>query len=204
MASQCECNDGDPFAETQEGRNVLGFFVGEDKYKQANYVAPFAGPSAVGSYYYAYLDKRDVEDTTKIGYYHRFQLDATVFPISTMTESIEILELSFQILSKDAFQLNQQYSLNGMLPEGLLPENRSRVGISFKDHLRPLPTDGSIYVRSRTSAKSRYVEFTKFEIPNKPERNIASGYFELYVDIDREDGTVEEVKLTGGVFDVSM
>jgi hypothetical protein len=206
MAFQCERNSGDPFVETQKGRNVLGFYVGDDKYNQANYTAK---NSVSGSYYYLYLNARGVEDSTLIGYYHRFRLDARVYPISTMTASIEVLELSFQILSKEPFQLHKKYPLDGMLPKGLLPENRSHAGLFLTDNIRPQQTDGGSHIKGTTAAKTGYIEFTKFEIPdnpipNKPNKGIASGYFELTVDVVRNDVVAEEVKLTGGIFDVSM
>jgi hypothetical protein len=206
MASQCECDNGDPFTETQEGRNVLGFYVGDDQYRQANYTPPFSPQTVTGYYSYEHLDTEDVEDATQIGYYHRFQLDAIVYPSNSVTASIEVIELHFQIFSKEPFQVNQKYFLNGMLPNGLLPKKKNRVMIMYRgDLVDPLLVGSGYTWDMGVPANDGYIEFTKFKKIENPENSVkygvASGHFELSVDVNLKDGTVEKVLLKGGVFD---
>jgi hypothetical protein len=206
MASQCECDKGDPFTETQEGRDVLGFYVGDDQYRQDNFTLYFTPATVTAWNGYRYMKYTEVGDATQVGYYYYFRLSAQVHPINTVTSSIEIGAIHFQVISKEPLKEQQKYYFSAVPPEELLLEGKTLARISFRYRVDLLPSlpPGSEYAWNWVSVNSGYIEFTKYAPSDNPFESISSGHFELQIDIEKKDGSIEQVKITGGVFDALL
>jgi hypothetical protein len=207
MASQCECDKGDPFTETQEGRDVLGFYVGDDKYRQDNFTLYFTPASVSAWNGYGYMNKIKVGDATQVGYYYFFRLSAQVHSINKVTSSpITIGALHFQVVSKEPLKERQKYYFSAVSPEELFLDGKTlaRISCKYRDDLLPSLPPGSEYAWNWVSVNSGYIEFTKYAPSDNPFESISSGHFELQIDIEQKDGSIEQVKITGGVFDALL
>lgn len=165
-----------PFLDTQEGKNTLGFYLDGKKYEYATaggFPSEYPYSHCVyGSYFTAD---------------HKFSLSAEL-------DSQDDLDDFSLTLINDNLKAGKKYMLT---EEGSLLE----VILTYV-HWTPQGNGMSTSEINKIKAKSGYIEFSKFDINSK----IASGRFEFEFESESESEKEEPVikKLTNGMFDASL
>jgi hypothetical protein len=196
LASQCEKDNGDPFDATQEGKDVLGFYLEGMPYKQQNSRVGVAPYSPLSTWIMRRIKPTSAEKTSLLSddYYYFFNLEADVKRVVGSESTVyDVASIYLHLADSLPFIEGQRYRI-AAYPEEQPPFDEKKYNHIRVRFYTPISTITQF-------GENGYIEFTKFDMEN----NIASGNFTVEVD---EAPTGEEQyarkKFTKGVFDAHL